>query len=190
MSFEQQPSTQRLITKNSQLLNITGCALSRLRFALAFRPLRAVFGSRLLPVRDPGRIQRAPNDVIPNAGQVLHATATDQNDGVFLQVMTNAWNVGRDFDPIREADARDFTQRGIRLLRRLREDADAHATFLRAVLQCRALGFADDFLAPGPNELTDGRHRFRFSKCKQHGPPPGGGSQYSVSGLEALGLGA
>ena len=57
------------------------------------RPLGAILGTALLAVLDALGVERAADDVVANAGQVLHAAATDHDDGVFLQVVAFAGNV-------------------------------------------------------------------------------------------------
>src|SRR6478609_8788058 len=49
--------------------------------------LGAVLGTALLPVLHALRVERAAHDVVAHAGQVLDATAADQHDRVFLQVV-------------------------------------------------------------------------------------------------------
>src|SRR6266568_9456148 len=49
--------------------------------------LRAVLGPALPAVGDAGGVQRAADDVVPDAGQILDATAADQDDRVLLQVV-------------------------------------------------------------------------------------------------------
>jgi len=56
---------------------------------------------------------------------------------VFLQVVTDAGNVGGDFHGVGEPHARYFAQSGVRFLRRLRVNADAYSALFRAALQCR-----------------------------------------------------
>src|ERR671929_168824 len=51
------------------------------------RPLGAVLGAALAPVVDPGRVERAPHDVVPDARQILDAAAPDEDDRVLLQVV-------------------------------------------------------------------------------------------------------
>ena len=52
--------------------------------------------------------------------------------------LENAHPIGDDFNASGQPDARDFAQRGVRLLRCCGEDARAHAPTLRRPLQCRA----------------------------------------------------
>src|SRR6266850_1129428 len=61
---------------------------SRVFLLLSLRPLRTVFGARLLPVRDACCVQRSTYNVVANARQILYTTAADQDDGVFLQSRT------------------------------------------------------------------------------------------------------
>src|SRR5260221_12020119 len=123
-------------------------------------PLGAVLRTSLHPTRDADRIERAPDHVVAHAGEILHAAAPDEHERVLLQVVTDARDVGRHLDAVGQPHARDLAQRGVRLLRRLGEDAHADAAPLRAVLQRRALRLADDLLAPGTNQLTDCRHTY------------------------------
>jgi hypothetical protein len=53
----------------------------------------AVLGSALSSICNAGRIQRATHRMVSNARQVLDATATDENDGVFLQIMAFTTNI-------------------------------------------------------------------------------------------------
>src|SRR5579872_7333190 len=146
-------------------------AMTRLRgmsgfLALSFlRSLRAVLRSSLHASLDADRVERAADDVVTDARQILHAAAADEHQRVLLEVVPDARDVGRHLDAVRQPHAGDLAKRGVRLLRRLGEDAHAHAALLRAVLQRGALGLADDLLAPGADELTDSRHNPEFSKC-------------------------
>ena len=68
------------------------------------RPLCAVLGATLSAILHPDCIQRATNDVVADARKVLHTTASNENDRVFLQVMTNTGDIGCDFNPIGKPD--------------------------------------------------------------------------------------
>src|SRR5690606_28000428 len=59
----------------------------------ALRPLSSVLGPPLAPVVDAGAVQGAPNGVVANARQVLHATAADHHHRVLLQVVPLAADV-------------------------------------------------------------------------------------------------
>src|SRR5258708_25619604 len=70
-----------------------------------FRPLRSVFRSALLSIRNACGVQRSTNYVIPDARQILHTATADQHDGVFLQVVPHTWNVTCHFDSLVHAHA-------------------------------------------------------------------------------------
>src|SRR4029079_2845932 len=122
------------------------------------RALGAVFRTSLHPALDRDRVERAADDVVADARQILDAAAANEHQRVLLQVVADARDVGRDLDAVGQPDARHLAQRRIRLLRRLREDAHADAALLRAVLQRGALGLAHDLLPTRTNKLTDRRH--------------------------------
>src|SRR5205823_1727714 len=94
------------------------------------RAFRAVLGAALLAIGDTDRVERAANNVIANTRQVLHAAATDEHNRVLLQVVADARNVGRDLDPVGEANTRNLPKRRVRLLRGLSVNAGAYATSL------------------------------------------------------------
>src|SRR5688572_30520493 len=56
--------------------------------------LGAVLRTALLAARDTGGIERAADDVIANAREILDAAAADQDDRVLLQVVPLAGDVG------------------------------------------------------------------------------------------------
>src|SRR5262245_51399531 len=87
-----------------------------------------------------GRVERAADDVVANAREILHAATADEHDAVLLQVVALARDVGRGFDAARETNASDLAQSRIRLLGRGRVHAGAHAALLRAGLEGRGVG--------------------------------------------------
>src|SRR6185503_17667920 len=56
----------------------------------------AVLRTALLAIADADGIQRAANHVIANARQILDAPATNQNDRVLLQIVSDAGDIRRD----------------------------------------------------------------------------------------------
>src|SRR5580765_2462607 len=129
-----------------------------LRGISALLLLRAVPAAGLLAVLDALSVERTADDLVPNAGEVLHTTAADEHDRVLLQVVADARDVSRDLDAAREPDAGDLAQRGVRLLRRRGVHAGAHASTLRRTLERRRLGLADLVLATLADQLIDRRH--------------------------------
>src|ERR1041384_5552456 len=118
----------------------------------------SVFGAPLLAVLHALRIEHTTQDVVAHAGQIFYAAAADHHHRVLLQVVADAGNVGRHLAAVGETDTRHLAERGVRLLRRLREDAHADTSLLRADLQCGTLRLGDDLLASLANELANRRH--------------------------------
>src|SRR3989442_13297133 len=88
--------------------------------------LRAVARARLLAVADAARVQRASDDLVPNAWKVLHPASSHEHDGVLLEVVADARDVGRDLDARGQADPSDLAKGGVRLLVGYRENARAY----------------------------------------------------------------
>jgi methenyltetrahydromethanopterin cyclohydrolase len=65
------------------------------------RPLFGLFspvlGSALLAVFDSSAVQRSSNDMITHTGKVFYTAPADEDNAVFLKVMTLSANVGDDF---------------------------------------------------------------------------------------------
>ena len=130
---------------------------SSLRCA-GFRTLRSVFRAGLLAILNPRSVQRAAHDVITNSRQILHTASAHQHDRVFLQVMSDSRNVRRDFNRIRQAHTSYFAQRRVRLLRRLRINADAYAALFRTTRQCWRFCLGANSFAPHSDQLRKCRH--------------------------------
>src|SRR5205823_14446935 len=94
--------------------------------------LGAILGAHLLAARDADRVERAANDVVADARQVLHAAAADHDDRVLLQVVPDAGDVAGDLHPVGEPHARHLAQTRVRPRRGGGVDAAAHAALLRA----------------------------------------------------------
>src|SRR5205823_14686939 len=120
--------------------------------------LRPVLGAALVSLGHADRVERAANHVITNARQVFHAASANEHDGVLLEVMADAGDVGRDFGAVGQTNARDLAERGVRLLRRGGVDARTDAALLRARLQRGRLGLVANFVAALTDELTDRWH--------------------------------
>src|SRR3712207_3776004 len=129
-----------------------------LRGMSALLLLRAVPAASLLAVAHTLGVQRAADDLVADAGQVLHPAAPHEHHRVLLQVVADARDVRGHLDATGEADASDLAQRRVRLLRRRRVHAGAHATTLRGALQRRGLGLLDLVLAALADQLVDRGH--------------------------------
>src|SRR5262245_3951671 len=101
------------------------------------RALCTVFRAALLPVGDSDGVECTAHNVVTHAWQVFHTTAAHKHNGMLLQVVTDARNIGRHFHPVRQPHARNLSKRGIRFLRRRGIDTQAHPTLLWTGLQRR-----------------------------------------------------
>src|SRR5262245_43518596 len=72
------------------------------------RTFGAVLRAAAVPGRHPGGVERAAHDVVADTRQVLHAAAADQHDGVLLEVVPLARDVGVHLTAVGEAHARDL----------------------------------------------------------------------------------
>src|SRR5687767_9296810 len=92
--------------------------------------LGAVAGTCLLAVAHAAGVERAADDLVADAGEVLHPAAADEDDRVLLQVVAHARDVGRDLGAAGEADTSHLAQGRVRLLGGGGVDAGAHAPSL------------------------------------------------------------
>jgi hypothetical protein len=117
----------------------TGHALLSLFFGCRqlglLRALGAVLGAGLLTVLDALKVEAAANDVVTHTRQVLHTAAANQNNRVLLQVVTLTADVRNDLETVGQTNLRNFTQRGVRLLRSRGVNTGANAPLLRACLE-------------------------------------------------------
>src|SRR5207249_189590 len=93
--------------------------------------LRAVARAGLLPVPDTGGVEGPPDHLVADAWEVLHPTPSDQHDRVLLEVVADARDVRGDLHARGQADASHLAEGRVRLLRRGRVHARAHAPPLR-----------------------------------------------------------
>src|SRR6185295_4618097 len=111
------PSTRILLTScvtSGELYTGSGTTGWRgagpLRGMSALLLLRAVTAAGLLAVADALGVQRTANNLVANAGEVLHAAATDQHDRVLLQVVAHAGDVRGHLDLAAELHPGDLAQ--------------------------------------------------------------------------------
>src|SRR5262249_47951308 len=120
--------------------------------------LRAVAAASLLAVLHALGVERAADDLVADAGEVLHPAAADEHDRVLLEVVTHARDVRRHLDAARQAHAGDLAEGGVRLLRGGRVDAGADAAALRGALQGGRLGLRRLVAPAVADQLLDGGH--------------------------------
>ena len=85
---------------------------------LSLRPLGSVFGAALTAIFHTRGVEGAANDVIADTGKILNPAPTNHDYGVFLQVVANTGNVGRDLKTRGEANPRHFPKGRVGLLGR------------------------------------------------------------------------
>src|SRR3954452_853384 len=125
-------SINRLMTCWTSLERWTGSASTGRCCAAARRGtlpgLHAVLRTGLLAVRHPCGVERPANHLVADARQVLDAAPAHEHDGVLLQVVALARDVDGDLHRVGEPHTGHLAQSGVRLLRRRRVHARAHAT--------------------------------------------------------------
>ncbi len=94
--------------------------------------LRSVLASAFHSLVHTGGIQNTANDGIAEV-HVLYAAAAENDDGVFLEGVADAGNVGRHFHAVSQTDAGDFSDGGVRLSRGFGCNLGANAAFERSV---------------------------------------------------------
>jgi hypothetical protein len=100
------------------------------------RTLSSVFRATLRTVRHTCGIQSSAYDVITNTRQIFHTSATNQYNRVLLQIVSLTRDVGVHFLLVREFHTSHFTHGRIRLFRGSSVNTHAHATPLRARIEC------------------------------------------------------
>src|SRR5919112_43468 len=130
-----------------------------LRGMSALLLLRAVTAASLLAVLHALGVERAADDLVADAGEVLHPAAADQDDRVLLEVVAHARDVGRDLDAAREPHTGDLAERRVRLLRRGGVDARADPAPLGRTLEGGRLVLRHLVLAALADQLLDCGHR-------------------------------
>jgi hypothetical protein len=95
-----------------------------------FPPLCTIFTSAPFTVSDTGTIKDAANDMVPHAGQVADTASANQNCAMLLEIVVDARYVSREFLAIGQSNAGNFSQGGVRLLRRHSPYDKTHPPFL------------------------------------------------------------
>ena len=93
--------------------------------------------------------------MVTNTWQVFYTAATDQDDAVLLQVVAFAADVRNDLETVGQTNLRNFTQRGVRLLRSRGVNTGADAPLLRASLESGNLALGNRRLPALTNELIN-----------------------------------
>src|SRR4029450_11509504 len=135
------------------------------QFLLDLLALGAVARAGLPAVADALGVEGAADDLVADAGQVLHPAAAAEHDGVPLQVVPDARDVGGDLDAAGQPHPAHLAQRRVGLLGRGRVDARADATPLWGAFQRWGLGLLDLALAALADQLGDGWQSLLLADC-------------------------
>ena len=103
-------------------------------------------------------VERATDDVVTNAGEILYTTAADEDGRVLLQVVAFAGNVNGTFLLVCKANPCNFTDSRVRFFGRGRGDGNAYAALLGAVVENRRLALVNLLFSAVFDELIDCRH--------------------------------
>lgn len=96
--------------------------------------------------------------MITDARKVLHAAASYKYDRMFLKIVADAGDIGRDLYSVGQSHAGYFSKRGVRFFWRLSINAGADPSFLRTRLKRWARSLIFDLLAALSNQLIQRRH--------------------------------
>src|SRR5215217_3311831 len=135
------------------------------QFLLDLLALGAVARAGLPAVADALGVEGAADDLVADAGKVLHPAPADEHDGVFLQVVANAGDVGGDLDAAGKPYPADLAQGRVGLLGRGRVDARADTPPLGRALQRRRLGLLDLALTALADQLGDRWQSLLLADC-------------------------
>ena len=95
--------------------------------------------------------------MVSNPGEVLDTSTTNQNDGVFLQIVPDPRNIGSYLYPIGKPDTCNFSQCRIWLLGCRCVHPRAYSSALRTPLQSRTLRLITNLLSARSYQLIEGR---------------------------------
>ena len=101
---------------------------------LGFGLLGAVLGTGLHSAADALCVKGASDDVVTHTGKILNTAASDQHNGVLLQVVAYAGNISGNFDPVGKTNSGKLSQSRIRLFGRIGFHDRAHASLLRRIV--------------------------------------------------------
>jgi len=107
----------------------------KVRVSTAFNSLGSVFGAPLLPVINTGCIKRTSDDVVLDAWQILHASPSNEYDGVLLKIVPLARDVCGYVALIAQSHPTDLAERRIWLPWRHCTNLRTHTSLLGGPLE-------------------------------------------------------
>ena len=105
-------------------------AIRTTQYEISFTLFCTIFASALLAAGYASTIKNATDDVITNARQVPHPTATNQHRTMFLKVMINTRYVSGNFLAVGQSNTRNLPQSRVGLFRRLSSYDEAYTSLL------------------------------------------------------------
>lgn len=137
---------------------------------ILLRALRTVLRTTAAALINATRVELAAHDGVLNAN-ILHTATTEQDDRVFLEIVSHARNISRDLHTVREAHTRNLANGRVRLARSFRGHLRADTALKgrriigRAILErIKTAGEREHtrlgrlVLAPLSGKLIDGGH--------------------------------
>ena len=76
-------------------------------------------------------IKRTTNDVVTYPWKVFYTSTTKKHNTVFLQVVSDTWDISSYFDQVTQTYTSKFTKGRVRFFRRHSSDTSCYTTFLR-----------------------------------------------------------
>src|SRR4030042_6481385 len=96
--------------------------------------------------------------MVPHPRKVFPPTASNKNNGVFLEVMTNPRNISGHLDSIGQSYSSNFSKSGIGFLGSGCIDSNTNPPFLRGSRKSGGRSLTLDAFPPYSNQLTNCRH--------------------------------
>ncbi len=143
--------------------------------------LGTVATARLFAAVDAQGVSASANDLVSHTGKVANTTTADQDDGVFLQVVSFAGDVDRDFFAVAQSNAGDFPKSRVGLLGGHGANDQAHPLLLGATFENRALRAFSLYDAVAADQLIDSWHTVAAKKSFERSVNTKGGSRTHTS---------
>jgi len=118
----------------------------------------SVTTARLASTIDSERIKGSTDHLVTYTGQIPDATASNEHDRVFLQVVSFTRDVNSCFFPVGESYSSNLAQGRVRFLGCHGPHLQADTLFLRAAIQHRCLGLLSLLQASLANQLVNCWH--------------------------------
>jgi hypothetical protein len=152
-----------------------GDRLRRLLPGVVLGLLGSILGSALLPVHNALTVEDTPNDFVLDTRTVRDSAPTDQDDGVLLEIVALARDVGQNRFSGCEFDTGTLTLGRVGLLGLHGKELEDNAPSLRTSIQGRGERLLGERLATAFDDLVECGHG-RGSGCEGSGRVTGDGT--------------